>query len=55
VTPAALVTAIVTEQGAARAPFEDVLATHRAAADARRAASSAGFAALLAQRSAMVS
>jgi eIF-2B alpha/beta/delta-like uncharacterized protein len=55
VTPAALVTAIVTEQGVATAPFEDVLAMHRAAADARRAVSSAGFAALLAQRTAMVS
>jgi methylthioribose-1-phosphate isomerase len=55
VTPAAVVTAIVTEEGVARAPFDDVLATHRAAADRRRAVSSAGFAALLAQPSAVVS
>jgi methylthioribose-1-phosphate isomerase len=48
-TPAALVTAIVTEQGVARSPLADVLARHVTAAEERRA-TAAGFAALLAQR-----
>ncbi len=50
-TPAALVTAIVTEEGIARAPFADALAGQVRAAEARRA-STPGFAALLAQRAA---
>ncbi len=50
-TPASLVTAIVTEEGVARAPFAADLAAHATRADARRAASP-GFAALLAARGA---
>ena len=46
-TPASLVTAIVTEAGVARAPFGPVLAAHVDAADIRRA-SAPGFAALVA-------
>jgi methylthioribose-1-phosphate isomerase len=49
-TSAALVTAIVTEEGIARAPFTAALAAQVRAADARRAATP-GFAALLAARS----
>ena len=48
-TPAALVTAIVTEEGVARAPFGPALAAHVDASETRRAAAP-GFAALLAQR-----
>jgi eIF-2B alpha/beta/delta-like uncharacterized protein len=48
-TPATLVTAIVTEAGAARAPFGQALAAHVAAAEVRRAVAP-GFAALLAKR-----
>jgi methylthioribose-1-phosphate isomerase len=48
-TPAALVTAIVTEAGVARAPYGPALAMHEATSDVRRAAAP-GFAALLAQR-----
>ena len=50
-TPASLVTAIVTEAGVARAPFGPVLAAHVDAADIRRA-SAPGFAALVATRDA---
>ena len=45
-TPAALVSAIVTEEGVARAPFAATLAAHVEAAAARRSAAS-GFRALL--------
>ena len=47
-------TAIVTEEGVARAPFADALAGQVSAADARRAAAP-GFAALLAERAAATS
>lgn len=50
-TPAALVTAIVTEEGVLRAPWEASLAGAAAAASGRRS-TAAGFAALLAQRAA---
>jgi len=49
VTPATLVSAIVTEEGALGGSFAEGLAAHVAAGDARRAAAP-GFAALLAQR-----
>lgn len=52
VTPASLVTALVTEQGVARAPFAGALAAQVAEAETGRAASSAGFRALVAQRAA---
>ncbi len=48
VTPAALVTALVTEEGVLRAPFGDAIAGAVASAAARRSASP-GFAALAAQ------
>jgi methylthioribose-1-phosphate isomerase len=48
-TPASLVTAIVTEAGVVRAPFGPALAAHVGEADARRAGAP-GFAALLATR-----
>jgi methylthioribose-1-phosphate isomerase len=51
--PASLVTAIVTEEGVARAPFGDALAAAVAAASGRRTRSK-GYAALLAQRAAAV-
>ncbi len=49
-TPAALVTAIVTSEGVLRAPYAPAFAAAVAAADARR--TSPGFAALVAQRAA---
>lgn len=51
--PASLVTAIVTDEGVARAPFEGSLAVAAAAASGRRAGAR-GYAALLAQREAAV-
>ncbi|MCJ7712355.1 MAG: hypothetical protein MUQ32_16160, partial [Chloroflexi bacterium] len=51
-TPAALVTAIVTGEGVLRAPYGPAIAAAVAAADARR--TSAGFLALVAQRAAEV-
>ena len=51
-TPAALVSAVVTEEGIARSPFAEALAGQVRAADARRAAAP-GFAALLAARAAV--
>ncbi len=53
VVPAPLVTAIVTDEGVARAPFEDALAAASAAAGGRRARAR-GYAALLAQRASAV-
>ncbi|HEY3336164.1 MAG TPA: hypothetical protein VGK16_13110 [Candidatus Limnocylindrales bacterium] len=50
-TPAGLVTAIVTEEGIARAPFPDALAAQAGAANTRRA-TARGFEALLARRAA---
>jgi methylthioribose-1-phosphate isomerase len=51
--PASLVTAIVTEEGVARAPFGEMLAAAAGAASERRARAK-GYAALLAQRAAAV-
>jgi eIF-2B alpha/beta/delta-like uncharacterized protein len=51
-TPARLVTSIVTELGPIAAPFADGIAAQAAAADARRAGTAAGMAALLAERAA---
>jgi methylthioribose-1-phosphate isomerase len=48
-TPASLLSAIVTEEGVVQAPFDEGLAAHVAAAEARRA-SVPGFAAHLARR-----
>ena len=50
-TPASLVTAIVTEEGIARAPFADALAAQVRASETRRA-TAPGFAALLGRRAA---
>ena len=52
-TPAALVTGIVTGEGVLRAPYRPAIAAAVAAADARR--TSAGFLALMAQRAATAS
>ena len=49
--PASLVTAIVTDEGVARAPFRDALAAAAAAASERRTRAT-GYAAMLAQRAA---